>query len=221
MVHDMSVRSFDSWAESLCPAPRRRVQRLIVDLKLKTGLDVGCGAASPLTALRKRGFHSTGLDISSASIQAAKRLDLHDEYVEGDIRDCELQEQYDVITCCHVIEHLPREEGKVLLSRLEKMARHLVYIETPNGFREQVSVELPQRHLSGWFSHDFIARGYTVFGSGIKGIRGSYGVTRVLSEPLTRTVERATQWLVFRNPAVAGTIGAVRFRDEHGNFRNV
>ncbi len=217
----MTIYTFDSWIQTVCPAPRRHLQRLIVEQGLKTGLDIGCGVTSPLSPLRERGFQSTGLDISSESIREARRRDLHDKYIEGDFRSCELQSEYDVVTCCHVIEHLSREDGDLLLRRLEKMARYMVYIETPNGFREQVAEMVPQRHLSGWFPHDFASRGYTVFGSGIKGARGSYGAAQVVSESVTRCLERATQWSVFRRPAMAGTIGAVRFRDQHGNLRKV
>ena len=53
-----------SWVQFLCPAPKRHLQRLIRQYSLRTGLDVGGGEGSPLTALRPLGFRSTTIDIS-------------------------------------------------------------------------------------------------------------------------------------------------------------
>lgn len=185
-------------------------------------MDIGCGAASPLTALRGPDFRSTGIDVDPVAIARSRSIGAHDEYLLGDFRAMELGTQFDVIVLSHVIEHLERDEGMKVLGLLEVRAARLLYVETPHGFLEQLAGEECrwQRHLSGWFPNDFRARGYTVFGSGgIRGLRGSMGRAKILTEPVTRAIARATQWVVFRRPTLAGTIAAIRFRDGDGNIR--
>jgi hypothetical protein len=99
----------------------------------------------------------------------------------------------------------------------------VVYVETPNGFLEQPAApqNIAQRHLSGWFPHDFESRGYSVFGSSHKYLRGSQGAARYFSEPVTRALERSIQWAMFRQPRSAHTITAIRYIDTAGDLRRM
>ena len=219
----MSKTPFKPWIQRICPAPRRLLQALIVRDGLRIGLDIGCGEASPLSDLRKWGFRSTGLDVSSARLEVSRQRGLHGEYVLGDIRTVAFEHRFDVVVLSNVIEHFSREDGTDLLRRVEGLASRIVYLETPNGFREQPDLDgdPAQRHLSGWFPHDFGGRGYTVLGSGIRGLRGVAGRARFFPEIVVRFIERILQWFVFRRPRRAGTLAAIRFMDEHGNVRSV
>jgi len=190
---------------------------------MRTGLDIGCGGASPLSALRPLGVHSTGLDASAEVIERAKELDLHDDYIRADIRTFKTDRRFDVVVASHVIEHLARDEGYDLLRRLEDMARGILYIETPFGFKSQDDSDgnAWQRHSSGWFPEDFIVRGYSVLGSGFRVLRGERGCSRKLPEAVTRGLDRLGQWYMFRHPRWAGAISAIRFVDSQGNVRLV
>jgi SAM-dependent methyltransferase len=212
---------FDSWIQRVSPSPRRLLQSLVVRLDLKTGLDIGCSDNSPLTPLRKFGFHSTGLDVHPSSLENAKRQHLHDQYICADVRRMPADNQFDVVVASHLIEHLPRDDGPALLAKMEQLATRLVYVETPFGFLEQPAhSENPfQRHLSGWFPLDFQSRGYSVFGLGLGRLRGVRGRPRVLPEVMVRNTERALQWLVFRHPRHAHAIAEIRYTDQHGNIR--
>jgi len=55
-----------------------------------------------------------------------------------------------------------------------------------------------------------------VYGSGIKGLRGSVGKAILFPEAVTRTIERIVSPLVFRMPSISGTISAIKItaRDE-------
>lgn len=219
----MSKTPFKPWIQRICPAPRRLLQALIVRDGLRIGLDIGCGEASPLSDLRKWGFRSTGLDVSSARLEVSRQRGLHGEYVLGDIRTVAFEHRFDVVVLSNVIEHFSREDGTDLLRRVEGLASRIVYIETPNGFREQPDLngDPAQRHFSGWFPHDFEGRGYTVLGSGIRGLRGVAGQARIFPESIVRFVERSLQWFVFRRPRWAGTLAAILRRDERGNLLRV
>ena len=75
-------------------------------------------------------------------------------------------------------EHLPKSKGYEILERCEQLTSKYIILETPNGFVEQgpeFGNEF-QRHLSGWFIHDFEGRGYRVHGTlGTRYFRGYAG----------------------------------------------
>jgi hypothetical protein len=76
-------------------------------------------------------------------------------------------EGVDAVVSIGNIEHLKREEGELLLDRVELWAKKLIIFETPNGFVHQGPVDnnIYQIHLSGWVPKDFYKRGYKVYGT--------------------------------------------------------
>lgn len=222
-TEDKGRLPFPRWVQAVCPSPNRFVQQLILRENLQTGLDVGCGEYSVLTALRPFGFRSVGIDVWPGQIEKVRRLNAHDEYIVGDVRTLDLGRQFDVVVLNHVIEHVTRDEGVELLRRLEGIARRLLVVSTPNGFLEQVPVDGNpfQRHWSGWFPHDFEARGYTVFGSGLRFLRGPWGRARYLPERGVQTIERLLSWYLFRHPRHAFAISAARYVDRDGGLRQI
>ena len=86
-----------------------------VDLSHKHILDIGCGGGILTEALaRTPGTTVTGIDLASAALQAAKthlkgQDALEIEYLEISAEDCaeERAEQYDVVTCMEMLEHVP------------------------------------------------------------------------------------------------------------------
>jgi hypothetical protein len=220
------VVAYDSWMQKVCPAPRRYLAQLIIRFDLKTGLDIGCGESSPLTPVRARGFRSIGIDASPERIESSRRSGAHDEYYCADIRSFALDSlpPIDVVVMSDVIEHLSREEGLELLQVAERLAKRLVYVETPLGFMEQFHCydgDSLQQHRSGWFPWDFEGRGYTVFGSGLGWLRARHGRSRPLPETVVRWTGRLCQWLVFRRPRWGSAIAAIRYRDKLGNILSV
>jgi hypothetical protein len=190
---------------------------------LSSGLDIGCGGASPLTDLRSRTFASTGIDVDARAIQTSRANQTHDRYIVGDFMALDLREAFDVVVLSHVIEHFERDRGMEVLRRVETTATRLLYVETPFGFFEQDDYDGNpfQRHLSGWFPNDFESRGYTVYGSGPRWLRRPMGRPKPLPEPLMRSIERSLQWFYFTRPQRAATISAIRFKDAAGNLRRV
>lgn len=206
----------------LCPAPKRHLQYLIMKLGLRDGLDIGCGGGSPLTSLRSSGFRSTGIDISADAIKASRARNTHDEYIVGDFRDFRFARKFDVVILSHVIEHFTRDQGIDVIRRVESLSERLVYIETPHGFIESGCEDLDhhphQRHLSGWFPHDFEARGYTILGSGPRWFNPAKRYS-VLGGLAVRSISRMVQWYYFYRPRRSAVIGAIRHVDERGIVR--
>jgi len=148
--------------------------QLIAGGEIKTALDIGCGSSSHLSSLRPN-VEITGLDAHADAIDLARERDVHDHYIQANILEDNIDEQFDLVTLYGLIEHLPKTDGLQLLNRIEKISRKFILLETPHGFVPQgpeFGNEF-QRHHSGWFIHEFEGHGYTVFGTtGTRHLRG-------------------------------------------------
>jgi hypothetical protein len=219
--------AYDSWLQHLCPSPRRYLQQLVARLGLRTGVDLGCGENSLLAPLRQQGSWYVGVDASPGRLRKAERRGLFDEYVCAEVVDWLRSEarggrRWGVVVASHLIEHLDRDTGAELLALAETVATRLVYVETPHGFVEPgFEDDALSGHRSGWFPWDFEARGYAVFGMGVRWLRGPRGRARCGQEFLTRSAERAFQWLSYRCPRIAATLAAIRHTDETGMVRRL
>lgn len=90
---------------------------------------------------------------------------------------------FDVVLCCEVIEHLPKDKGPELLQVLEQVARKIVIVTTPRGFLDQDPSKHPeapwadnphQKHLCGYLQDEFMDLGYNVLlNNGIESEDGS------------------------------------------------
>ena len=74
-------------------------------------LDVGCGAGIFSEALARSGARVSGIDLSPAVIKAAKQHAAHEnlsiDYHEIAIENFHPVEQFDLITCMELLEHVP------------------------------------------------------------------------------------------------------------------
>jgi SAM-dependent methyltransferase len=158
-------------------------RRLVATGECRLALDIGCGSYSHLSAFRPQ-IQTVGIDAHPAAIEMARDKKVHDHYFVANIlkedpetilkQTSELG-SFDIVSLYGVIEHLPKRLGFELLERCEKLTSKYVILETPHGFVEQgpeFGNEF-QRHLSGWFIHDFEGLGYTVYGTtGTRYLRG-------------------------------------------------
>ncbi|MEP6895097.1 MAG: bifunctional 2-polyprenyl-6-hydroxyphenol methylase/3-demethylubiquinol 3-O-methyltransferase UbiG, partial [Chloroflexota bacterium] len=105
-----------------------------VDLSGRKVLDVGCGGGILTEALAKAGAHTTGIDLSNESIEAAKihanQQGLDIDYRYENIEDTARKHagEFDAITCMEMLEHVP-EPGKIIAacSRLLKPGGHAFF----------------------------------------------------------------------------------------------
>jgi SAM-dependent methyltransferase len=155
---------------------------------VKTVLDVGCGPRSPLRVLRPKLF-TIGVDAFAPSLQEARQNRTHDQFLLADIAEGNLPvklreigyDSVDLVVLLDVIEHFTKRSALHILDICESLAAKYVLVKTPNGFIPQgPEFDNPgERHLSGWFPHDFEGLGYRVYGAdGMKFMMGYLGGVR-------------------------------------------
>lgn len=105
-----------------------------------TFLDVGCGEGFLLDRVRREhpSWEVTGFEVSRsrAHIAAARG---HHVLVEQDGTVPVAPESFDVVACCHVIEHVPDDE---------EYARYLASLVKPGGY---LYVETPVKLPGAWY----------------------------------------------------------------------
>lgn len=102
-----------------------------IDINNKKILDVGCGGGILSEAMAKQGAQVTGIDLAPQSIEIAK-LHLYESNLSIDYQCIEIEafaslnsEQYDVITCMEMLEHVPNPE---------LIIKHCYSILKPGGY---------------------------------------------------------------------------------------
>lgn len=141
-------------------------------------LDVGCGDGHLMAWINSRGeYKVVGVDINKKDLQVAKkRLTGNNKPVFEDLLLVDLtkkmpfKKEFDVVLCSQVIEHLEKDTALGLIQKIEKLAKKRVIIATINGFF-QFNHRMPEKHdihLSGWSKEEFVSRGYSVWGSGLR-----------------------------------------------------
>jgi SAM-dependent methyltransferase len=148
-----------------------------------TILDLGCGsgkATGLILSSMKGNYFVTGLDTFLPDILQAKELGIYSAFILANLnRHLPFAEKtFDIVMLLEVLEHLPRAEGKRLLSEMESVARKGVIVSTPAFLdRRRVGTEdedtacnlelyknKPHKmpHINIWSENDYSVLGYTV-----------------------------------------------------------
>jgi SAM-dependent methyltransferase len=98
-------------------------------------LDVGCGSSGRIiTALLDAGFQVTGIDVSEAMIEHARKRHPGSHFILGDICEWQPQEQYDAIIAWDSIFHVPYSAQRRVVAKLcEALAEGGVILFTAGG----------------------------------------------------------------------------------------
>ena len=133
-------------------------------------LDLGCGKASPYVRYFHKNYHyATGVDLFFEVCEAAKSTKRYSAIVQSDalsyLRKCS-NRQFDVIMALDIIEHLPKPESAELLVEMERVAKKVIVVVTPNGYWPALLAGDGMAHLCGWFYSEMISRGYIIRGAG-------------------------------------------------------
>ncbi|MDO8748755.1 MAG: class I SAM-dependent methyltransferase [Candidatus Omnitrophota bacterium] len=128
-------------------------------------MDIGAGLNSPLGYCKIS--YSVGVDIFEPSVRESRRKKVHSAYIVADINRLEFKpNSFDAVVACEVLEHLDKEDGLLLLERMEVWARKKVLVSCPNGYFPQAALygNPHQVHRSGWDIEEIKNRGYSAYG---------------------------------------------------------
>lgn len=141
----------------MIPEVKEQVKLLLSETKpyWTKGVDLGCGRGEALSILREYVEHLIGVDYSENEIKFAKG---YDELIIADIKEYNVPVDVDVVFLFDVIEHLYRQDGVKLLTRLQVIPS--VIITTPGRYFEEAG--RGQGHISLWTTNDFQRLGYNV-----------------------------------------------------------
>ena len=131
-----------------------RIAVAIVDtLHPHSVLDAGCAHGMLVESLRDLGVEAFGIDISEYAISQAR------EDIKEFLRVRNLTEryfdQYGLITCIEVMEHLTEPEGKIAVANLCKSTYSVLFSSTPNDFTEPTHQNVqPKEYWIGLFKEN-------------------------------------------------------------------
>jgi SAM-dependent methyltransferase len=155
-------------------------------------LDIGCGDGERIELVDPTAHYRTiGIDISSARLIRAKRRGVYQDCVACDANYIPfIKRSFTTVLCAHTIEHLEKEAGVMLISRLQEIADRQVIITTPVGYLNvDEFVEDPlMKHKSGYTPREMRSMGFYVRGQGIffwRFLYGKKGLTRIFPPPFT------------------------------------
>lgn len=180
-------------------------------------LDVGSGKWSPLEECATDPQFRVAVDIHEPYLRAQRARGWYTHCVQGDARSISslfTPASFDTVVALDIIEHLEKGQSIELVNSLERLARELIIVFTPNGFVPQRSKDSNdhQVHLCGWSTTEFMDRGYTVYGiDGLKFLRKEASELRFRPKRLFGPLSMFTQRFCFTRPKYAFHLLAVKY----------
>lgn len=138
-----------------------------------TIVDLGCGKGTNGFIIRMSRYLNNakliGLDINSDYISFCKKHNLYDRIIKQALPKIPLKNKsVNLVLCTEVIEHLSKKNGIKLLDEIDRITKGRVILSTPNIFFPTMPGDPDDRHLSLWTVQELRARGYKVYGLGLK-----------------------------------------------------
>ncbi|MBI2600221.1 class I SAM-dependent methyltransferase [Candidatus Daviesbacteria bacterium] len=155
------------------------IKRNIKKFKINTILDLGCGKGAFGDLVNNEGkYQITGADIFQPYLKICKSGGKYKKVMKVDlIKKLPFDDKsFDMVVSLQTVEHLDKKDGFLLIKEMERIAKTLILLTTPNGdcLQEEYDANKYQRHLSAWLPKDFKGKGFRVFGTGLKLVYGSH-----------------------------------------------
>lgn len=136
--HDSSNQRKHTSANPVQQALIERFHRLIGDKiaeqQPETFLDAGCGEGFVAAMLRRRlpELRLTGFDVDSAAVRAAAQRDPLGRFMTANLEALPFTDnEFDVVGCFEVLEHLPGSGPDAALRELSRVAKNAVVLSVP------------------------------------------------------------------------------------------
>jgi 2-polyprenyl-3-methyl-5-hydroxy-6-metoxy-1,4-benzoquinol methylase len=179
-----------------------------IDKEGWTHLDFGCGRGETMEMAAKLGMNSSGTDIDTKCLRLSAAHGQAIPLQSGDPLHQFGEKSFDLVTCFHVLEHVPRP--KEILSSLAGIARKRVIVAVPNlsAFHDLLrphskwDITINQGHLQSWDHSHF--RNLAERHCGLRIL--AWGFDAVIIPPFTHWLEN----LCGPRPAIALETGPLR-----------
>jgi 2-polyprenyl-3-methyl-5-hydroxy-6-metoxy-1,4-benzoquinol methylase len=171
-------------------------------------LDFGCGRGETMEMASQLGMSSHGTDIDPECLRLSSAFGRTVPLQENALLEQFGEKSYDLVTCFHVLEHVPRPMET--LAALAKIARNRVLVAVPNlsAFhdllrpRSKWDIRTNEGHLQSWDHAHFRNLAETHCGLRIL----SWGFDTVMLPPFTHWIEN----LFGPKPAIALETGPLK-----------
>ena len=129
--------------------------RIVRDIGPKTVLDAGCALGLLVEGFRDRGVEAFGVDLSSYAIGLVHEK-LRPYCRQGSVAD-EFGQDYDLIVCIEVVEHMPPREAEAAIANVCRHTNDVLFSSSPVDYREPTHVNVhPPEHWAEQFArHGF------------------------------------------------------------------
>jgi ubiquinone/menaquinone biosynthesis C-methylase UbiE len=114
-----------------------------------------------------------GVDIFLPFLTKVKYHRIYDDLIQCHVSYLPFKDRcFDAVLASEIIEHLEHSEGMLLLSEIERTAKKVVILTTPNLLRKRGGLNTPEgfnpyeKHVTRWGIKLLRARRYKVYGVG-------------------------------------------------------
>jgi SAM-dependent methyltransferase len=129
--------------------------RIAADIRPRRVLDAGCALGLLVETLRARDIDAFGIDVSAFAIEhvyePVKKFCRQGSVTEP------LGEQYDLIVCIEVLEHMSAAEAEMAIANFCAHSHDILFSSSPFDFREETHTNVqPPEYWAGHFArHGF------------------------------------------------------------------
>jgi SAM-dependent methyltransferase len=196
---------------ALFPGWTKHLKKELADCD--TVLDLGCGYNSPIQYCNTI-LSSVGVELFEPYLRESSRKHIHSQYLKADVMKLEFKpKSFDAVVALELLEHLSKEEGYELISKMSKWAKKKVVLTTPNEYFPQDIYDnnILQLHRAGWSAQELRKLGFQVRGmNGWKALWGEKGSLKYRPPFIWGVISDLSQKMTYRFPGLAFQLFAIK-----------